>query len=102
MRTRHELLEGAIGVFPEEEVAFRKVKTLSWILPSVIITGALLDMILVFIYMRIAHPWKYILFDEEHDEEVNESANHFSQDNESISQQSQGYINQACSNPLDI
>lgn len=90
MKARHELLEGAIGVFPEEELAYRNVKVLSWILPSAIITGGLLDMILVFVYMRIAHPWKYILSDEEPDAEVNESANNFPQDNESISHQNQG------------
>ena len=34
---------------------------LSWILPIVVITGALLDMLLVYVYMKFAHPWKYIL-----------------------------------------
>ena len=92
MKARHQLLKGAIGVFPEEELAYRNVKILSWILPSVIITGALLDMIFVFVYMRIAHPWKYILSDEEPDAEVNESANNSPRDNESIFNQNQGYI----------
>ena len=90
MRARHELLEGAIGVFPEEELAYRNVKIFSWILPSVIITGALLDIILVFIYMRIAHPWKYILSDEEHDTEGDELANNSPHDIESDSRQTQG------------
>ena len=85
VNARHVLLEGAIGVFSEEELAYIKVKTLSWILPSVIITGALLDMILVFSYMKIAHPWKYILFHQENDREVIESAKNHSQDNKSIS-----------------
>ena len=92
MKARHQLLKGAIGVFPEEELAYRNVKILSWILPSVIITGALLDMILVFVFMRIAHPWKYILSDEEPDADVNELANNSPQDNESISHQTKGYI----------
>ena len=90
MKARHELLEGAIGVFPEEESAYKLVKNLSWILPTVIISGALLDMLLVFFYMRIAHPWKYILSNEEHDTEVNETANNSPQDIESNSCQTQG------------
>ena len=89
VKARHELLEGAIGVFPEEELAYRTVKILSWILPSIIITSALLDIILVFIYMRIGHPWKYILSNEEHDTEVNETANNSPQDIESNSRQTQ-------------
>ena len=90
VKARHELLEGAIGVFPEEKLAYREVKNLSWILPSVIIAGALLDMMLVFVYMRIAHPWKYISCDEELDKEVNEAGNNYGQDNETISRQYQG------------
>ena len=84
MKARHELLEGAIGVFPEEESAYKLVKNLSWILPTVIISGALLDILLVFFYMRIAHPWKYILINEEDDKEVNESATNYPPDNESF------------------
>ena len=34
---------------------------LSWILPIVVVIGALLDMLLVYVYMKFAHPWKYIL-----------------------------------------
>ena len=61
IKARHELLEGAIGVLPEEEIAYKWVNQLSWILPIVVITGALLDMLLVYVYMKFAHPWKYIL-----------------------------------------
>ena len=61
IKARHELLEGAIGVLPEEETAYKWVNQLSWILPIVVITGALLDMLLVYVYMKFAHPWKYIL-----------------------------------------
>ena len=65
MKARHELLEAAIGVFPEEDQAYLLVTTLSWILPLAIIIASVVDMLLVVIYMRFAHPWKGILFCEE-------------------------------------
>ena len=47
---------------------------LSWILPLIIIFGAIVDALLVYIYMRFAHPWKDILFykDETSEKEENE------------------------------
>ena len=83
VKIRHELLEGAIGVFPEEEIAYIKLKYLSWLLPSVVIAGALLDMILVIVYMRFASPWKNIIFPEEDDREENVPDNNSLQNNES-------------------
>ena len=65
MKARHELLEAAIGVFPEEDKAYLLVTTLSWIFPLVIIIASVVDMLLVIIYMRFAHPWKEILFHKE-------------------------------------
>ena len=59
---RHTLVKGAIGVFPEEEYAYWLVNTLSWSLPLMIVLGAIVDVLLVYIYMRFAHPWKDILF----------------------------------------
>ena len=38
------------------------MNTLSWILPLIIVFGAIVDVFLVYIYMRFAHPWKDILF----------------------------------------
>jgi hypothetical protein len=38
------------------------VNKLSWILPLTIICAAIVDVFLVYIYMRFAHPWKKILF----------------------------------------
>ena len=35
---------------------------LSWSLPLIVIIGSLVDIILVVVYMRLAHPWKDILF----------------------------------------
>ena len=59
------MLEAAIGVFPEEDQAYLLVTTLSWILPLAIIIASVVDMLLVIIYMRFAHPWKGILFWED-------------------------------------
>ena len=38
------------------------MNTLSLILPLMVVFGAIVDVILVYIYMRFAHPWKDILF----------------------------------------
>ena len=62
VKARHELLEGAIGVFPEEKQAYEKILMLSWILPLTAIIGSLMDTILVVVFMKLAHPWKDILF----------------------------------------
>ena len=65
IRARHELLAGAIGTFQEEDDAYSMVTTLSWILPTAVILSAMLDALLVWIYMKLAHPWKDILFGQE-------------------------------------
>ena len=62
VNVRHMLVKGAIGVFPEEEYAYWMVNKLSWVLPLTIVSGAIIDAFLVYIYMRFAHPWKDILF----------------------------------------
>ena len=62
VKARHMLLQKAIGVFPEEEQAYEKISMLSWLLPLTAIIGSLMDTILVVIFMKLAHPWKDILF----------------------------------------
>ena len=62
VNVRHMLVKGAIGVFPEEEYAYWMLNKLSWVLPLAIVSGAIIDAFLVYIYMRFAHPWKDILF----------------------------------------
>ena len=61
MKDRHILLLGAIGVFKEEEHAYQLVEEFSWILPIVILCGGLVDILLIVLYMKFAHPWKGIL-----------------------------------------
>ena len=66
------MVKESIGVFDEEEEAYQLVIMLAWILPMVVLLGALLDNILVYAYMRYAHPWRKILFSKQ-EEEVNVS-----------------------------
>ena len=75
IKSRHELVKGAIGVFDEEEEAYHRVIMLAWILPMVVLLGALLDNILVYAYMRHAHPWREILFPKQKEKEVKVSGN---------------------------
>ena len=56
------LLQKAIGVFPEEKQAYEKISMLSWLLPLTAIIGSFMDTILVVVFMKLAHPWKDILF----------------------------------------
>ena len=64
MKERHELLLGAIGVFKEEEDAYQLATKFTWILPVVILCGGLVDLALIVVYMKFAHPWKVILYKE--------------------------------------
>ena len=52
---------GSIGVFTKEKQAYDLVMNLSWILPTMVVIGALLDVFFVTVYMEFAHPWKDIL-----------------------------------------
>ena len=73
VNVRHMLVKGAIGVFPEEEYAYWMVNKLSWVLPLTIVSGAVIDAFLVYIYMRFAHPWKDILFYKDKKSETEEN-----------------------------
>ena len=73
VNVRHMLVKGAIGVFPEEEYAYWVVNKLSWVLPLTIVSGAVIDAFLVYIYMRFAHPWKDILFYKDKKSETEEN-----------------------------
>ena len=80
VNVRHMLVKGAIGVFPEEEYAYWMLNKLSWVLPLTIVSGAIIDAFLVYIYMRFAHPWKDILFykDKKSKTEENETVDQIS------------------------
>ena len=75
MKARHELLLETLGeVFDEEEHAYKMVAELSWLLPTIIICGGLLDLLFIVIYMRFAHPWREILYGEKMSEKDDEQA----------------------------
>ena len=61
MIARHQLLEAAIGTFQEEKEGYEIAILLVWLLPTVVVTGALFDMACIIIYMKFAHPWVAIL-----------------------------------------
>ena len=62
VKERHEIIRGVSNsVFDEEERAFLFVTKLSWILPTIILCGGLVDLLLSFVYMKFYHPWKEIL-----------------------------------------
>ena len=63
VKTRHELLFVSIGVFPEEEDAYWLATEMSWILPTIILCGGLIDILLGMMYLK-NHPWKGILKSE--------------------------------------
>ena len=64
VRVRHELLLDTLGyVFPEEEYSYWLTTLLMWVLPTILAIAVVVDVLLAFIYMRYAHPWRGILED---------------------------------------
>merc|ERR1719507_762437 len=64
VREKHLLLRDNIGTFAKEDEAFDLLTRLSWQLPIFVITSALLDLVLAFVYLKWLHPWKIILQEE--------------------------------------
>ena len=50
-----------IDVFPEEEEAFTLVSLLMWLLPTIVILGAMVDFALFYLFSTKFHPWAGIL-----------------------------------------
>ena len=63
IQARHELIVSTIGAFEEEEKAFELMSRLIWQLPLFMAVTALLDLLLVVVYMNWLHPWRGILED---------------------------------------
>ena len=76
MIARHQLIEGAIGTFPEEDEAYWRVTTLMWALPLTVTLAALFDFLCVIVYMKYGHPWKGILSNDEETERNQNEDNH--------------------------
>ena len=94
MKTRHELLLASIGVFPEEEDAYWLATEMSWILPTIIVCGGLVDILLGVIYLK-NHPWKGILKSEKNKKIKNPSP----QRNQNQTSQWQGKFYYGSPNP---
>jgi len=61
IRVRHRLIIPRIGAFQQEKNAFALATFLMWFLPSAIVIATMFDLILVYIYMKMLHPWLMIL-----------------------------------------
>jgi len=64
IQARHEFVAAHIGSFEEEKNAFDLMSRLIWQLPLFMVITALLDLLLVLVYMKLLHPWRAILEDE--------------------------------------
>ena len=53
-----------IGAFEEEKEAYTLVTKLCWLLPAILVLATLTDLVLVFLYEKIGHPWREILAQE--------------------------------------
>ena len=61
VREKHLTLRDNIETFAKEDEAFDLLTRLSWLLPIFIISSAILDLVLAFVYLKWLHPWKIIL-----------------------------------------
>ena len=61
MTQRHSEQMKMGHVFPEEEAAASLLLTLSWVMPVLAATSALLDLVMVFLFQKFLHPWRRIL-----------------------------------------
>jgi hypothetical protein len=64
IRARHSTLLPAIGTFAQEKLAEQRVTLFSWLAPMLLLLVTGLDLLLVWIYSRFAHPWADILAEE--------------------------------------
>ena len=58
---KHLALRDNIGTFAEEDEAFDLLTRLRWQLPIVLVSFAIVDLVLAFVYLKWLHPWKVIL-----------------------------------------
>ena len=60
----------SIGTFQREKDAYNLVMLLSWLLPCILMAGAVIDAVLVWVYMKYCHPWIGILSKEKKVEKI--------------------------------
>ena len=63
IQERHELVVSIVGAFAEEQKAFDLMSRLIWQLPLFMAVAAIIDLLLVLVYMNWLHPWRGILED---------------------------------------
>ena len=51
----------AIGFFEEEMHAYNLVTRAMWALPLAVFASAVLDAVVVFVYMKFIHPWRRLV-----------------------------------------
>ena len=61
IRERHHLIKPAIGVHPREQESYDLATSLLCAAPCVVIISAILDQLLITIYMNWIHPWRGIV-----------------------------------------
>ena len=71
--TKHQDLLDQGYAFPEEKQAAGLLLTLSRIMPIIVAVSAFTDLLLIFVYQKMFHPWRRILA-ENQDAEVEMAA----------------------------
>ena len=61
MTERHLLLRENIGTFAKEDDAYDLLTKLRWLLPTLVISFAVVDLFLAVVYLKWLHPWRVIL-----------------------------------------
>ena len=59
--TKHQDLLDQGYAFPEEKQAASMLLTFSWIMPIIVAVSAFTDLLLIFVYQKMFHPWRRIL-----------------------------------------
>ena len=68
LEKHQNLFDEGYYVFPEEKEATSMLLTLSWVLPVIVAISALVDLLLIFVFQELFHPWRRILVDNQEPE----------------------------------
>ena len=60
---RHALVKEFLKPTAEEEKAFFWMILLAWLLPTIVLVTSLVDLLLMYTYLRFLHPFKIIMED---------------------------------------
>ena len=76
IRARHHLIKPAIGVHQREQESYDLVTSLLYAMPCVVIFSAILDQIIITVYMNWVHPWRGIVQNHPQNLTEDEAADH--------------------------